>query len=161
MRAVDLPSSLVFVDAMQRCDLIAIADRQCPASIRKSSSATCRSDHRRSLIGGVLRHLPLPACADCDPSMRSWPLISQIEWMLCIWTAKPVILVFSWFWSVFCLPIVYFYSPKGFPLAMVLIGGRPLTKTWRFQQHAWIPWHEFMWVFRLWECFGSRFYPFV
>jgi len=34
-----------------------------------------------------------------------------------------------WFWSVLGLPIVYFRPPKGFPLVIVLIGGRPLTKT--------------------------------
>ena len=87
---------------------------------------------------------PPIAFVDCDPPIKTWPLIGQIWRLLCVSMFMPLILGFSLFSLVFWLPIVIFFHCKGSCDVIVLIFEWSLSKFWR-----------------LIECFGFIFGPFA
>jgi len=100
--------------------------------------------HVASLIFVASSIQSKPISADCDPPIRSRPLINHIWRLLCVSMFMPLILGFSLFSLVFCLPIVLFRHSEGSWHVIVLIFEWSLNKFWRLR-----------------ECFGFIFGPFA
>lgn len=64
-----------------------------------------------------------PQSVDCDPPIRSRPLINQVWQLLCISLFMLPIVGFTLFFMCFFLPIVLFHHSKGSSPALILVFG--------------------------------------